>query len=621
MEQQNTHLQQPAAVSEPAIINSTEKPPVPPRDRALAFALLALGYLVCRFQIHDHPLLGLLYGLLLFGLTLWHFRFRAGKRALGMGAVAILFLLSHLVTDNGPVRLFARWFAVLLWGYGVYCAGGNSAEEKLGDMFVPEFFKANVLMPFSRLGAFFTAVFTGGKRNCLKTVLFLLLGLGLALLPLVLVVNLLQYDPAFEGLLGKLFSESLPEAVVRRLMCLVTAVILATLLMSCLFGSRERRMARVLAREQVAAFRIRRRFLPLLVSVAMLLPLLLVYELFFFSQLPLYTAAFTGTLPQGYTYADYAREGFFQLCTVCAINGCVSLFLSLFTRQEKGQILLRILLSLLCLCSLILAATAASKMVLYVRTYGLTPKRVYASWAMIVLVAAFLLALIGAYWKKLNLVRSLICLFVLMFGCLCVVDTNALIAEYNVRAYEQGRLDTVDMGVFWELGDSAAPAAVRLVNDGKYGEEAKNFLSRHGKKTFFDALCHGLPGLRARAICAPYWRDPAVVRVRIETEDGIEALECRYGHWADEYSAGICTNADGSRMTKGQEVFFELEQVRAGDSLYVEKGSVTNFELWVQHRESDGWAYTNQLSCPYGEEIRIRLTGSPEEGYTIAPAD
>ena len=185
MEQHNMDvLQQPAEISEPVSPESTQKPPVPVRDRVLAFALLALGYLVCRFQISDHPLLGLLYGLVLFGLTAWHFRGTVGKRAWGLGAVAILFLLSHLLTDNGPVRFFARWLSVLLWGYGVFCAGGNSQEDRLGDMFVPEFFKANVLMPFTRLGAFFTAVFSGGRKQWLKTALLVLLGLGLALVPL-----------------------------------------------------------------------------------------------------------------------------------------------------------------------------------------------------------------------------------------------------------------------------------------------------------------------------------------------------------------------------------------------------------------------------------------------------
>ena len=614
MEQQNIDvLQQPAPVSAPVSPELTPKPPVPVRDRVLAFTFLTLGYLVCRFEIHDYPLLGLLYGLILYGLTLWHFHGQPGRRALGLGAVGLLFLLSHLLTDNGPVRFFARWLAVLLWGYGVYCAGGNSQEERLGDMLVPEFFKANVLMPFSRLGAFFAATLSGGRKNWIKTALLILLGLGLALVPLLLVVNLLQYDAAFNRLLSSILSEDLPEFVFRRLLYLMLAVAMGTLLMSALAGSRDHDLPRVLDRESWTAFRLRSRFLPLVVSGAMLIPLLLVYGLFFFSQWPLYTSAFTGVLPGGYTYADYAREGFFQLCAVCAINGVLYLFVSLFTKGRQGP--RRVLLTLLCLCSLILAATAFSKMVLYIRTYGLTPNRVYASWAMALLTAAFLLALAGAYWKKLNMTRALTALFAVMFGLLCLVDANGLIAAYNVRAYEQGELDAVDTSAFWDLGDSAAPAAVRLVDDPRYGAEVKQYLSRHGERTLFGALCHGVPGLRARAVCRTYWTEPITVKVCIETEDDFAALGCLYGSWGCDRDAGTCMNANETPLGWGQEVFFELEQAGEGE----DRNDTVRFLLTVHGAEED--QQTNWLDCGWGETVRVALTGSAETGYTIVRAD
>ena len=615
MEQLQTNLPEKMA-AEPAI-----QPSVPVRDRVLAIALLVLGYLVCRLQIHDYPLLGLVYGLILYGFTLWHFRFRVGKRTLGLWTVSLLFLLSHLLTGNGLVRFFARWLAVLLWGYGVYCAGGNSQEERLGDMFVPEAFKANILMPFSRLGAWFTAVFSGGRKKWMKTALLVLLGLGLALIPLFLVVNLLQYDAAFSKLLGSIFSESLPEAIFRRFLCLVMGVWMAVLLMSVLRGSREHALPRLLNRESWNAFSIRRRFLPLVVSGAMLVPLLAVYGLFFFSQWPLYTSAFTGVLPQGWTYANYAREGFFQLCAVCAINGVLYLFVSLFTRMGKGQGFRRVLLTLLCLCSLILAATAFSKMVLYIRTYGLTPHRVYASWAMAMLVGAFLLALIGTFWRKLNMTRWILGLVLVLFGLLCLVDTNALIAEYNVRAYEKGRLDSVDTTVFWDLGDSAAPAAARLVNDPQYGVEVQTYLSYHGERTLLRALCHGVPGLKARAVCAPYWRERTVVHVRMETEDSFKALSCWYGRWGDERCAGTCINADNSPFDRGQETFFEWEQPGADDLYSREEANAVHLKLAIGGEEGPLCFTENSIEFTYGEELHILLTGSAEGGYTLVRAD
>ena len=296
------------------------------------------------------------------------------------------------------------------------------------------------------------------------------------------------------------------------------------------------------------------------------------------------------------------------------------LFVSLFTKMGKGRGFHRAMLTLLCLCSLILAATAASKMVLYIRTYGLTTNRVYASWAMILLTGAFLLALVGIFWRKLNMVRALALLFTVMFGVLCLCDTDALIAEYNVRAYEQGRLDSVDTGVFWDLGDAAVPAAARLVDDPKYGDQVQIFLSRHGERSFFDALCHGIPGLKARSICQPYWQQAVTVRVRIETEDDFTALSCRYfGEDRVDRDAGACVNADGTPFTWGQETFFELAESPASDQGH-EGDHGVRFRLCVTDA-NDRERWTNMLYCDGGEEIRVTLTGNAETGYRIEQAD
>lgn len=593
--------------------------PAPLRDKILACAYVVLCYLLWTYPIYKTPILGLVYGAALFGFTLWHFRGRVGLRTAVLWGMAGAFLLAHFLTDNGPIRFFARWAAVLLWGYGVLSSTGNSQEARLGDMFAPEMLKANVIMPFTKLGAFFTTLFGGTRRNYAKTALMILLGFGLALLPLLLVVELLQYDESFSNLLEKLFSEDLAERIARHLLYLVLAVAMAALLMSALFGGKEHRAARVFSRDRWAAHRIRRRFLPLVASAAMLLPLFIVYGLFFFSQWPLYTSAFTGVLPQGYTYADYARKGFFELCGVCAVNGGVYLFVDLFTKRDRGEGVRRGLLTALCLTSLVLAATAFSKMVLYIRTYGLTPNRVYSSWAMILLVAAFLLALVGAYWKKLNLPRALVTLCLVMFGLLCVGNTDGFIASYNVRAYEQGRLDAVDMDMFWDLGDAAVPAAARLVDDARYKDKAQTFLMYQGHKSFWTALAHGVPGLRARALCASYWKEPAVVRVRILTDGPITGLTCYYGN----DGSGSTAQREGEEtevLTPGQEVVFTLEQPMAEDWGYFSQWRTQDiaFRLWVETEGSTSKYTMNWWRFSYGDEITVTLMGSGTKGYKIA---
>ena len=178
----------------------------------------------------------------------------------------------------------------------------------------------------------------------------------------------------------------------------------------------------------------------------------------------------------------------------------------------------------------------------------------------------------------------------------------------------------VDTGVFWDMGDSAAPAAARLVDDSEYGTEAKRFLSNHGKRTVFEALCHGVPGLRARAFCAPYWRERVIVRVRIDTENGFEALGCWYGEKGYEHSAGMSVNADGTPYARGQRTFFELEPVEWDGWSPIEDREALRFQLAVTDEVNED-RMTNWVSCCYGDTVEIVLTGSAEQGYTIARAD
>ena len=137
----------------------------------------------------------------------------------------------------------------------------------------------------------------------------------------------------------------------------------------------------------------------------------------------------------------------------------------------------------------------------------------------------------------------------------------------------------------------------------------------------FNALCHGVPGLKARAVCEPYWHEAAVVHVRIETEDEFSALSCQYNYGGDriEHDAGSCMNADNTPFARGQETFFELEQGSAGPWRYEETEMGVSFRLCVLDGNRMRW--TNSLECVFGEEVYVTLTGSDEKDYKIVRTD
>lgn len=99
------------------------------------------------------------------------------------------------------------------------------------------------------------------------------------------------------------------------------------------------------------------------------------------------------------SYAEWARSGFFQMVGVTVVNlAVVMTALSLSRRTGRSWAALRVLAALLVGESLVLLASAAWRMTLYVSAYGLSFKRCMTYWGM-VMMALFLLA---ALWKVLR---------------------------------------------------------------------------------------------------------------------------------------------------------------------------------------------------------------------------
>lgn len=101
----------------------------------------------------------------------------------------------------------------------------------------------------------------------------------------------------------------------------------------------------------------------------------------------------------GVSYADWARSGFFQMVGVTVLNLSLTLgSLSLSRREGRAWTALRWLCAVLAGESLVLLASAAWRMTLYVSAYGLSFKRCMTYWGMIMM-ALFLLA---ELWKALR---------------------------------------------------------------------------------------------------------------------------------------------------------------------------------------------------------------------------
>lgn len=171
-------------------------------------------------------------------------------------------------------------------------------------------------------------------------------------------------------------------------------------------------------------------------------------------------------LPNGITYAEYARKGFFQLLFVCILNLILVLVMKKYFRESK---VLNIILLIICGCTFVMTASSACRMIMYIEAYQLTFLRVF------VLVALFIIALLMAGvvimilrprfpFLKYSLVT--VCVVYLAFS---FSHVDYFIADYNLshsrttEAFGEDRV--VDYSYVYNLSTDAAPAIASYIEE------------------------------------------------------------------------------------------------------------------------------------------------------------
>lgn len=96
-----------------------------------------------------------------------------------------------------------------------------------------------------------------------------------------------------------------------------------------------------------------------------------VFCLFLLSEISRLTTNFL-QLPVEYTYANYAREGFFQLLFVTLINISIIIYFVYFTTSSRSNKTIKKLIALLISFSILLIINSYYRMFLYIGAYGFT---------------------------------------------------------------------------------------------------------------------------------------------------------------------------------------------------------------------------------------------------------
>jgi hypothetical protein len=162
----------------------------------------------------------------------------------------------------------------------------------------------------------------------------------------------------------------------------------------------------------------------------------------------------------GVTYAEHARQGFFQLLAVAALTlGVLVCLRAVTTRTTRAErIRFVVLAELAVLLTLVIVGVAIVRLGLYEQALGLTMLRYASTWVAWWLGAVFVItgiALAGVRARQPWLTFALACSFVIALVAFNLADPEAIVVQHNVaREQAVGRLDTQYLA---ELSDDAVP--------------------------------------------------------------------------------------------------------------------------------------------------------------------
>lgn len=376
-----------------------------------------------------------------YGVLFWY------KGAAGLKNRAVLLLLlavciqalTFAIFSNGWLRFWNFITLPTLLGVQLFQWSGAGRKPWSVPTMLWERFCLTLDGLFCRLGAPFRALFPAGGGEEKRRWVYVALGLLVAVPVLLFVFPLLvSADALFaqvtEGLVGFL-DENLAEWIAK----VGIGLCLAPFLFGLLYALRRPEPLK----ERIArpAFTV-----DATLPVTLLTVMDGLYALFLVVQ---FAGLFGGDrylAATGISHAEYARSGFFQLVTVSVLNLALVMACLLISKREgRGWRWVRVLSTGLVGASVVMLASAAWRMTLYVTAYGLSFKRFLTYWGMVMLAIFFAAALMKIWRDGFSFFKVFFSVGLMGWLLLNYMNVDFLVARYNVSLYQQSETAVMDL--------------------------------------------------------------------------------------------------------------------------------------------------------------------------------
>ena len=467
------------------------------RKYGLVSIIFAIVYTFCLYKNHS----GITYPIFMAGtLALLYFlrkkdglsliSSRSGSKGLGIFHVAALMLLSiHKCMTTSwallfldAVAVFLLFFSFVLYLY-VDTTGWDIASWFCGIVLSIILPVAHLFTPILDMGQWFKS--RGGEvdKEKKQVISAIVIGVICAIPVLVIVTMLLSSaDIVFNRLLEKIGEAfTLPDNFedIIGIICTLLLAFLAAYLIPFVLDKGE---LKVKARGEGKGNPI--------IAITFTTIIGLVYLVFCLIQV---VFLFTGSmrLPSGYTYAEYAHEGFYQLLTVCLIN---VVMVSVCTREFKKSKVLNAVLFIIGACTYIMIASSVTRMVMYIQVYNLTFLRLFVLWFLAVLCVWLAFLMVAVLNRSFPVFKACMIAITVAYIGFVFANPDYQIAKYDLTVVENrsygdkyAKVDEYESVSDYILGNLSTDAAPALVGNERLLHRFSTFIDsrdRYAKKNY-----------------------------------------------------------------------------------------------------------------------------------------
>jgi len=461
----NTNVNEPPAMmNADSVLKNKNIQPMDKKDSVFMLLFFAAAFIFIDFAVMNAFCLGFVISfLVIFAVVTAYFADRKVKASaftficgvLSLAGSVTLALYRDDFVNFIMVFLVAALFTLYTCGISGTFRCKEGSFKIVGDMLCSVF-----ISPFANVANVTRSFGKSVSKN--KGIINVIIGVGISIPVLLIVIPLLaSSDAAFEGLIS-----TVAKNIGIYLLEIFLAVIVTPYIISYMFCKKRnlKTGSEAFTKDYSGV-----RFSPNAVSVSFLSVISVTYIVYLFSQLAYFFSAFSGILPEGYEYSAsvYARRGFYEMFAIGIINLLLMSAVNIFTKRQNGKISksIKAAFSFISLFTVVLLITAMSKMKLNIEHFGLSKNRLLVSVFMIMMLVVIAFYIIHIFLPKVNYMQAVITICSVLFIAVSFADIDAVVAKYNVEAYKDGRLQTVDVGYLEELSASAAPYITELAMD------------------------------------------------------------------------------------------------------------------------------------------------------------